>query len=293
MPFDVLVVADRARISLAAALNILVSRKTCPQARFTVALPEDSSFQHAVAEEVIRTFAVEILTIPPPRLQVEGHIYRIENKINALRFFGNKPVIGVDADLLFIRPLPAEFLFRPVPAAVPEHGLHVHPWEELYSTLGLQCPSIKVLCAGGEVGAPWLNAGFIACPDGSRFGDLWHRACRFILHCPWVPERFPYLDQIALPLAFAQASAGGTVTFDNILPARFNQNIFYWAKDQHYVGSGYVAHHHYRVSLIERYLGSLISWVGEEYSIIDKVLEGLRQFDDRPSEEEALDGEAR
>src|SRR6266853_738858 len=119
MPFDVVVVADKARISLAAALNILISRKTCPEANFTVAIPED-------------------------------------------------------------------YLLRPVPTAVPEHGLHVYPWEELYSTLGLRFPEIKVLCAGGEVGAPWLNAGFVVCPDGSRLGGLWHRACRFILHCHWV-----------------------------------------------------------------------------------------------------------
>ena len=282
MPFDVVVVADRARISLAAALNILVSRRTCPEARFTVAMPEDSLFEHAAAEEVIRAFAADIIAIPAPRMQVEGHIYRIENKINALRWFGNKPVIGADADLLFIRPLPAQFLFRQVPAAVPEHGLHVYPWEELYSTLGLRPPEIKLLTGSGEVGAPWLNAGFIACPDGSQLGELWHRACRFLLHCPWVPERFPFLDQIAMPLAFAQASASRTVTFDHVLPARFNQNIFYWADDQSYVGNGYVAHHHNRVGLIEKYLSSLISWTRQQYAIIDEVLEGLRLFDDRP-----------
>lgn len=284
MPFDVVIVADRARISLAAALNILIARKTCPEANFTVAIPEDSHCEHHIAEEVIKSFAANIITIPAPQLKIEEHIYRIENKINALRFFGNKPVIGVDADLIFIRPLPVDFLFRPVPAAVPEHGLHVHPWDELYSILGLRLPEIKVLCAGGEVGAPWLNAGFVVCPDGSQFGNLWHRACRFILHCPWVPERFPYLDQIALPIAIAYASPQRTVTFDNVLPARFNQNIFYWASDQHYINYGYVAHHHYRVGLLEKYLSPLIGCIREEHPIVDKVLEALRDFDDRPSE---------
>jgi hypothetical protein len=284
MPFDIVVVADRARISLAAALNILISRKTCPEARFTVAIPEDSSLQHGAAQEVIQKFASDTITIPQPRLKVEGDLYRIENKINALRFFGNRPAIGVDADLIFLRPLPADFLFRRVPAAVPEHGLHLYPWAELYSALGLNFPEMKLMTGSGEVGPPWLNAGFISCPDASRFGGLWHRTCRFLLHCNWVPERFPYLDQIALPLAFARASADRSLTFENVLPSEFNQNIFYWAGDQNYVSGGHVAHHHYRVGLLDKYFRPLIEWTRDDYPIIDEVLDGLRRFDDQPDD---------
>lgn len=284
MSLDIVVVADHARVSLAAALNLLIARRTCPEAKFTVAVPEDSQFEHAAAAEVINSFAARIITLPAPQFSIENKLYRIENKINALRFFGNRPVIGVDADLILIKPLPTEFLFRHVPAAVAEHGLHTYPWQELYSLLDLKMPEIKVLCAGGEVGAPWLNAGFVVCPEGSHLGHLWHRVCRLLLHCEWVPERWPYLDQIALPLAMAQASPQKTVTFDSVLPARFNQNLFYWADHQYYVNYGYVVHHHYRVGLIEKYLTPLIEWTREEYPIIDAVLEGLRMFDDRPEQ---------
>ena len=79
----------------------------------------------------------------------------------------------------------------------------------------------------------------------------------------------------ALPLAFAYASPQRTVTFDNVLPARFNQNLFYWAKDQHYIDYGYVVHHHYRVGLIEKYLSPLIAWTREEYPIITEVMNGF------------------
>ncbi len=103
--------------------------------------------------------------------------------------------------------------------------------------------------------------------------------CEYVVRCDWVPERYPYLDQIALPLAFAQLSPSRSVTFDNILPERFNQNLFYWAGDQSYSASGFVAHHHSRVALIERYLDRLLSWARPEYPALDQVLAEMRQFD--------------
>jgi hypothetical protein len=127
MPFDVVLVADRARISLAAALNIVISRKTCPEARFTVAVPEDSGFDHSLAEEVIKKFAHDVISIPAPRIEIDGKSYRLENKVNAIAAFGSRPALLVDSDMIFLRPLPTEFLFQGVLAAVPEHGKHDFP----------------------------------------------------------------------------------------------------------------------------------------------------------------------
>jgi hypothetical protein len=191
-----------------------------------------------------------------------------------------KRAVFMDSDTLFIRPLPTSFVFTDVPRAVPEHGLHKFPWDRLFGDIGLSCPTIQVLMAGGEVGSPWLNAGFIACPNAAAFGSVWRMMCEYVLRCEWVPERYPYLDQIALPLAFGQLSPGRTVGFDNILSERFNQNLFYWAGDQSYSVNGFVAHHHHRVSLIERYFERLLSWTSGEYPEVDAVLAEYRQFDD-------------
>ncbi len=60
MSLDVITVADRARISLGAALNILIARKTCPDARFHVAIPETLVFESAIAEEVITKYAASV-----------------------------------------------------------------------------------------------------------------------------------------------------------------------------------------------------------------------------------------
>lgn len=87
MSFDVVVVADGLRISLGVALNMLISQKSCPDARFNVAIPEGSSFGSDVAEEIIKKYANSIFTIPAPQINIEDKVYRIENKINALRFF--------------------------------------------------------------------------------------------------------------------------------------------------------------------------------------------------------------
>jgi predicted O-methyltransferase YrrM len=279
MSFDVITVADRARISLGAALNILVARKTCPEARFHIAMPEDSVFESAAAEEILTKYATSVFKIPAPSIHIEGKIYRIENKVNSVLHSRLKQAVFVDSDTILLRPLPTNYIFTAVPRAAPEHGLHEFPWDRLFGDIGLNSPEIKVLMAGGEVGSPWLNAGVIACPNAEALGSTWRMMCDYVLRCDWVPERYPYLDQIALPLAFAQLSPSRSVTFDNILPERFNQNLFYWAGDQSYSATGFVAHHHSRVKLIERYFEGLLSWTRDEYPVIDQVLGELRQFD--------------
>lgn len=279
MVFDVITVADQARVSLAAALNIVVSQKTCPEARFCVALPEDSSFGNPVAEEAISLYATSVVRIPRPTLCVDGKPYRIENKINALRALGERRVLLLDSDIMFLRPLPFEFLNRSIPAAVPEHGKHIYPWGRLYSTLGLAQPRITVLLGSGEISLPWFNGGFVVAPNGEQLSAVWRMICEFVVRCDWVPERWPYLDQISLPLAFAQLSPSRSVGHDNVLPERFNQNVFYWAKDQSYVSSGFAAHHHSRVKLLEKYFQQIFMWVKAEHPIVEKILNELRAYD--------------
>ena len=253
MGIEVVAVADRARVSLGLALNLLVSKRTSPDCSFNVALPEDSDFGSELAEKIIKEHARSIYKIPAPTLNVEGKLFRIENKINALRAFGNSPAILVDSDVLFVRPLPSEFLIRKVPTAVPEHGKHEFPWERLYSTVGLETPEMTVLTGSGKTCLPWFNAGFVACPSAERMGEVWRMLCEYVSRCEWVPKRWPYTDQIALPLAIAQLSPAKTVTHENVLPASFNQNMFYWNRAHGQLASGFVCHHHNYVGLLRQF----------------------------------------
>jgi len=280
MIFDVVAVADGPRISLGVALNLVVSRKTCPAARFCVALPEDAKFESAVAEQCITKYATSIVRIPSPRMTIDGRPYRIENKINALRALGTRRALLVDSDVLFLRPLPMDFLQRRAPAAVPEHSAeYSFPWARLYATLGLAQPTIKVLSGSGHVTDPWFNAGFVVAPNGEQLSSVWRMICEFVVRCDWVPDRWPYLDQIALPLAFAQLSPNRCVEHESVLPSRFNQNMFYWAKDQGHIQNGFVAHHHNRVKLLETYFSNILNWAADGNPIVHNILDELRSFD--------------
>lgn len=277
---DVISVADGPRIGLALSLHLLVAQKSCPNIRHHVAIPKGSSIQHETAERIIRELATTVYEIPAPTIVIDGKIYRLENKINAMKYFDNIPSMLIDSDLIFTRPLPTKFLMRDVPAAVPEHGLHKFPWTRLYSALSLTIPSIVTLLGSGEVSPPWLNAGLITTPNAEKFGHIWMMASDFVLKCEWVPERWPYLDQISLPLAMALFSETRTVDYSNILPSQFNDNIFYWHPDQSYATNSFVIHHHNRVGLLNKYVPNLLSWTRDGNPEFDVVLRDLSMFDD-------------
>lgn len=279
---NVLSVADGPRISLALACHMLIARKTFPKARYHVAVPKGCAMQHAEAERVIRELATTIYEIPAPTTVIDGKLYRIENKIHALKYFDSVPALMIDSDLIFMRPLPLNFLFRNTPTAVPEHGLHEFPWARLYEALSLNEPKIVTLLGSGLESPPWLNAGLVATPNAAKFGAIWKMASDFVLGCDWVPERWPYLDQISLPLAMALYSPHRTVDYANILPSQFNDNIFHWHPDQSYAANSFVIHHHYRVALLRKYVPNLLSWVRDNNPTFDVILNDLARFDDGP-----------
>lgn len=276
---DVVVVADGPRISLGAALNIVVSKKAASNVRFHIAIPKGSGAGSDVAEDVFRNFADSVFTIPDPSIVVGKKLYRIENKINALAEFGARPAVLADSDLVFLRPLPADYLIRHVSTAVPEHSKKQFPWERMYALLALEMPSIRVVHGSADTGPPWLNAGFVSTPNAEQLGRVWRMMCGLVMQLDWIPDQWPYLDQIALPLAIAQLSPHRTVSHDSILPAVFNQNIFGWAGDQSFVRSGFVIHHHNRIQLLQTYIEKILKWVRDGYPVVEKIMVELTKFE--------------
>ena len=278
---DLLVVADGERISLGALIALLINRKSFPEARVHLAVPDDAPLAEAVPERILAALQPRVYSLPAPHLAVEGQSYRILNKVQALASFGPRPALLCDSDLFFLRSVPLDyFAGRTVPAAVPEHGRHDFPWERLYPIAGAPLPSFQVLCGSGEASLPWLNAGLVYAPNASQLGEVWLDLCHRVEPLEWVPERFPYLDQITLPLAIASLSPRSSITPASVLDTRLNQNLFHWMPDQSYAGYGFGVHHHHRVSLIRRYFPDVLTWVETDEPLLGELLSLYARYDD-------------
>lgn len=281
---DVLMVADGERLSLGCIVAAIIARKSFPEARFHFAVPADVPFDLGLPAGYLESLGVELIPFTPRPLQVEGKNYRILNKVRALAAFGSRPVLLSDSDVFFLRSIPADYLIgRTVPAATPEHGRHDFPWERLYSQFNLATPGFQVLCGGGEASPPWFNAGMVYAPNAATLGAEWERICLAINDWDWVPERWPYLDQIALPLAMASLSPASRLTEAVVLDGRLNQNLFHWMDDQSYTAHGFAVHHHGRVSLIKKYFPRILMWLRDDYPLLDQLLERFSVYDDRVS----------
>jgi hypothetical protein len=277
---DILMVADGPRLSLGCMVAAIIARKSFPEARFHFAVPTDSPFHLGLPEGTLEALEVQLVPFTPRDLQVEGKGYRILNKVRCLGGFGSRPVLFCDSDLFFLRPVPYGYLNgRTVPAATPEHGRHDFPWERLYAHFNLNMPSFQVLCGSGEASPPWFNAGLVYAPNAAALSAEWERICLAINGLDWVPERWPYLDQIALPLAMASLSPGSKLTEAGVLDSRLNQNLFHWMEDQSYAVHGFGVHHHGRVSLIKKYFPRTLSWLRDDYPLLDRLLESYAVYD--------------
>jgi hypothetical protein len=272
---DILMVADGERLSLGCMVAAIIARKSFPEARFHFAVPADAPFELGLPAGYLEALGVELIPFTPRALQVEGLTYRILNKVRALSAFGSRPVLMCDSDVFFLRPIPSDYLIgRTVPAATPEHGRHIFPWERLYSEFNLPTPSFQVLCGDGvQASPPWFNAGVVYAPNGADLGAEWERICLAVNDWEWVPERWPYLDQIALPLAMASLSPASRLTEAAVLDSRLNLNLFHWMEDQSYTTHGFVVHHHGYVSLIKRYYPRVLMWLRRDYPLLDQLLE--------------------
>lgn len=276
---NIIIVSDRSPIDISAALCVLVAQKAFKYAKFHIAIPSEGVAQDEVATEIFKKYSCETYEIPEPGLKVCGRDYRIINKINALRFFYKSgPAVLVDSDYIFIKSICENMFFGRKCAAVPEHGRHLFPWVDLYAKFQLPFPTVKVVLGSGEVSDPWLNAGFVYAENPSLFGQIWYMYALAINDMEEVPERYPYLDQIALPLAMTHLT-GKAFSHDCVLSERFNQNLYSWAPDQSYVANGFAVHHHNRVVLLRKYFGStIIPWIKDGYPEIDYLLEKLTKF---------------
>ena len=79
-------------------------------------------------------------------------------------------------------------------------------WRYAYRTCGASPGHRRILTSFSEkLSWPYFNAGVIVVRDGAELAAHWEACCRQLFDDERVPMRFPWLDQICLPIAIERA----------------------------------------------------------------------------------------
>jgi hypothetical protein len=136
--------------------------------------------------------------------------YPIANKIDCLRVkTAADKLVFLDSDMLLMREFGDEprfgVAFNARPASTATFAREDAAWERIHRICDAPLPMARIRTTySGEYTLPYFNAAFIAVPGASGFGDVWLECCKRIDADPAVPNKRPYLDQIALGVAAAK-----------------------------------------------------------------------------------------
>lgn len=143
-----------------------------------------------------------------------------------------RKTLFLDTDTFIYRPFDLDLLFAPKTISVAPEGRLTwgdpekqQNWPYLYRKFRLREPEHMIrLARTGEVSYPYFNAGVIAFENGEAqnqlFEQTWLEISSQIDRDESVPDRRPWLDQIALPIAATQSE----MAF-NILPIEWNFSL--------------------------------------------------------------------
>lgn len=137
--------------------------------------------------------------------------YPIGNKLGLLGLLPpNEPALFLDSDMISLQAwdpaaLLGEHAVTAKPADMGTWGDELR-WRQVYALANLEFPLRRVrLTVSGQLSLPYFNAGVVAAREPSQFSQAWLEAAQALHDCDLpLGERFPWLDQIALPLAMVQ-----------------------------------------------------------------------------------------
>lgn len=137
-----------------------------------------------------------------------GPEYPIGNKLACLGIETDADkIIFLDSDMLCMREFHSdrrfeEFHVNAKPADLSTWAADLQQWQRAYATCGSEFPSYRVSSTvAGESMPPYFNAGFIAAHRSSDLAKVWAECARSIDADASIPDKRPWLDQIALPVA--------------------------------------------------------------------------------------------
>ncbi|WEJ70759.1 sulfotransferase [Pseudomonas sp. PSE14] len=156
-------------------------------------------------EQLLRRLEIECLPIESPF----GVGYPIGNKFAALALGGaDGHCLFLDSDM-YCRAAPDFAYLQRYEAALKPADLALVStsasyWGRLYALVGLALPEARVVASlSGDLMPPYFNAGFIWVHGPAEFAQQWQRIAREIEAATDIDYKWPWLDQLALPLALA------------------------------------------------------------------------------------------
>ena len=203
------VVAHGGPLEAKAALLVASIRTVLPVTqRIRIAVPEPVERWGALSPAMRRLLdALEIATVPT-RNRIDDE-YPHGNKISAMEGL-HEPCVFLDSDMLVVRPfaLPAIPGEADAAAKLADGSTYERRggnWSVAYGMFDLPTPPRDAIASyTGERMHPYYNAGFVAARDGDALARAWADTARGLDANAAVQNKRPWLDQVALPVAFAR-----------------------------------------------------------------------------------------
>jgi hypothetical protein len=145
--------------------------------------------------------------------------YGYANKVSALAVnVRTQKTIFLDSDMLCLRVPDQRAFFAPFsakPADLNTWSAESGAWAHVYRIFDLDVPQRRVVTTvSGKISPPYFNAGVIAVDSDLFFAEYWEDSCIQIDRAPHVPDKRPWLDQIALPVAITRLALDFRVLTD-------------------------------------------------------------------------------
>ena len=184
-------------ILLAISLKLLICQKDYID--FVVCVPSGYEPPSKKCLETLIVLGFRIVEIQNPI----GKHYAIGNKLAALGVETCAPcTLFLDTDVIITRQINIDTLLSYGYAAKIADGLSYNTWDAVYDLFKLSLPSGKFdkTTMSNELTFPYYNAGMLLIPNGKQFSSEWIRICQIIDSSPNVLNKYPWLDQIGLPI---------------------------------------------------------------------------------------------
>ena len=217
MRFAISFVCQRGDLEIKALLLAASLRRflTC-NAELIACLPEPESQWGAVSPEALRVLASLGVRTVGIRNVIDD-AYPIGNKVTCLDVATDaEHMVFLDTDILCLEPFdPGRWFargFNAKPADAVGFADNPQDWQSVYELFGLTGPGRRVVTSvAGQLICPYFNAGVIGAPARTGLGATWADCCRTLAASDslWegrsLPAKWPFLDQISLPVAVARA----------------------------------------------------------------------------------------